>query len=232
MIEHILHNLPVKTSPVQERSEGAAFLRVARETYPVHAIIYVALNIPIGHAPKHFLHCTYGDSWAKQCTSQSAVPITPASLDAMFNSSIRWSHADAETSRHDEEKPDTHGFGIQVACTRGETAALIILSDASVLDSRQQNIIARDFRVLANYFHQHMLRIFGHDVSNEILITARELDCLKWIAAGKTAWEVSVILGITERTVRFHLNAAREKLYCATTTQAVAKAISQQLITI
>jgi DNA-binding CsgD family transcriptional regulator len=30
--------------------------------------------------------------------------------------------------------------------------------------------------------------------------------------------------------VRFHLNAAREKLDCLTTTQAVAKAVSQQLI--
>ena len=49
-------------------------------------------------------------------------------------------------------------------------------------------------------------------------------------AAGKTAWEASVILGISERTVRFHLNAAREKLDCATTTQAVAKAITQHLI--
>jgi LuxR family transcriptional regulator, quorum-sensing system regulator SinR len=43
-------------------------------------------------------------------------------------------------------------------------------------------------------------------------------------------WEASVILGISERTVRFHLNAAREKLDCATTTQAVAKAITQHLI--
>jgi DNA-binding CsgD family transcriptional regulator len=49
------------------------------------------------------------------------------------------------------------------------------------------------------------------------------------MAAGKTAWEVSTILGISERTVRFHLNAAREKLQCTTTTQAVAKAVSQQL---
>jgi DNA-binding CsgD family transcriptional regulator len=46
----------------------------------------------------------------------------------------------------------------------------------------------------------------------------------------KTVWEASVILGISERTVRFHLNAAREKLDCATTTQAVAKAITQHLI--
>ena len=39
-------------------------------------------------------------------------------------------------------------------------------------------------------------------------MSARELDCLKWTAAGKTAWEASVILGISEQTVRFHLNTA------------------------
>ena len=66
----------------------------------------------------------------------------------------------------------------------------------------------------------------------ELLISARELDCLKWTAAGKTALEASIILGISERTVRFHLNAAREKLDCVTTTQAVAKAIANQLIEI
>ena len=51
-------------------------------------------------------------------------------------------------------------------------------------------------------------------------------------AAGKTAWEVGTILGISERTVRFHLNAAREKLQCTTTTQAVARAVSEQLFVI
>jgi DNA-binding CsgD family transcriptional regulator len=39
-------------------------------------------------------------------------------------------------------------------------------------------------------------------------------------------------LGISERTVRFHLNSAREKLNCTTTTQAVAKAVAQQLIAV
>jgi DNA-binding CsgD family transcriptional regulator len=44
---------------------------------------------------------------------------------------------------------------------------------------------------------------------------------------GKTAWETSVVLGISERTVRFHRNAAGEKLDCATTILAVTKAITQ-----
>ena len=90
----------------------------------------------------------------------------------------------------------------------------------------------REFRILANYFHGHVLRMNGYDSNREILISARELDCLKWTAAGKTASEASIILGISERTVRFHLNAAREKLDCVTTTQAVARAIANQLIEI
>ena len=82
----------------------------------------------------------------------------------------------------------------------------------------------RECRILANYFHGHVLRMNGYDTDQDILVSARELDCLKWTAAGKTALEASIILGISERTVRFHLNAAREKLDCVTTTQAVAKA--------
>ena len=96
----------------------------------------------------------------------------------------------------------------------------------------KESIATRDLRVLMNYFHGQLLRINGVDADNEILMSARELDCLSWTAAGKTAWEASVILGISERTVRFHLNVAREKLKCTTTTQAVAKAISHQLIDI
>ena len=112
----------------------------------------------------------------------------------------------------------------------GESALLCIGGVMPADDwARQMPMLQRDFQILGNYFHQHIMRIYGHDASNEMLITARELDCLKWMAAGKTAWEASVILGISERTVRFHLNAAREKLNCLTTTQAVARVAQTHL---
>jgi DNA-binding CsgD family transcriptional regulator len=110
---------------------------------------------------------------------------------------------------------------------RGETAYFAVAS-SSALDSA--GVVLRECRILANYFHGHVLRMNGHDAQQELLISAKELDCLKWTAAGKTALEASIILGISERTVRFHLNAAREKLDCVTTTQAVAKAIAHHLI--
>jgi DNA-binding CsgD family transcriptional regulator len=122
---------------------------------------------------------------------------------------------------------------LSIPTTRSETALLGVA--ASLSDDEWTGFksgVVHDLRVLATYFHNHVLRLHGIDAAAEILISARELDCLKWTAAGKTAWEASRILGISERTVRFHLNSAREKLNCANTTQAVAIAVSQRMISV
>ncbi|HEX2255768.1 MAG TPA: helix-turn-helix domain-containing protein [Afifellaceae bacterium] len=65
-----------------------------------------------------------------------------------------------------------------------------------------------------------------------IKLSPREIECLKWAAEGKTAWETSHILSISERCVRFHLDQARGKLGCLTKVQAVAKAIAIGIVTL
>ncbi len=61
-------------------------------------------------------------------------------------------------------------------------------------------------------------------------LTPRENDCLLWAAQGKTADEISTILSISERTVRFHLRNVSEKLNTVNTTHSVALAVAQGLI--
>jgi len=56
-------------------------------------------------------------------------------------------------------------------------------------------------------------------------LTARESEVLRWSAAGKTADEIGRILGISERTVTFHITSSLTKLDVANKTQAVAKAM-------
>ncbi len=56
-------------------------------------------------------------------------------------------------------------------------------------------------------------------------LTEREAECLKWAAEGKTEWEISEILTISEHTADKHLSNARRKLRAANRTQAVANAI-------
>ncbi len=56
-------------------------------------------------------------------------------------------------------------------------------------------------------------------------LSLREQEVLRWTAAGKTAAEIGTILGISERTVTFHITGALVKLNVVNKTQAVAKAL-------
>jgi hypothetical protein len=50
------------------------------------------------------------------------------------------------------------------------------------------------------------------------------VQCLHWLAAGKTFSEAAIILDIAERTLRFHVGNAKKKLGVSTTMQAVVAA--------
>jgi LuxR family quorum sensing-dependent transcriptional regulator len=63
-------------------------------------------------------------------------------------------------------------------------------------------------------------------------LTERERDVLQWLAHGKTKWEVSTILGISENTVDTHMRHVRGKLDTSNTAQAVAEAIHRHEIKI
>src|ERR1043166_8798979 len=56
-------------------------------------------------------------------------------------------------------------------------------------------------------------------------LTLREREVLQWIAAGKSSWDVSVILGISERTVNWLISRAGRKLNAVNRTHAVVNAI-------
>ena len=63
-------------------------------------------------------------------------------------------------------------------------------------------------------------------------LTNREIEVLNWLKVGKTSWEISVILNISERCVNFHINNAKAKLDAVNRTQAVAVALGTHQITL
>lgn len=65
---------------------------------------------------------------------------------------------------------------------------------------------------------------------DEVRLTGRERDTLAWVAEGKSDWEISVILGLSETTVRFHVDNARRKLGAVNRTQAVARLAAARLL--
>jgi DNA-binding NarL/FixJ family response regulator len=58
----------------------------------------------------------------------------------------------------------------------------------------------------------------------------RETETLTWAARGKTSAEIALILGLSKRTVDFHIENARMKLGAATRIEAAIKAATSRLI--
>jgi DNA-binding CsgD family transcriptional regulator len=62
------------------------------------------------------------------------------------------------------------------------------------------------------------------------LLSPREREILAWTKDGKSRWEISRILAISDETVKFHLRNVMRKLGVTNRTQAVAVALSAGLI--
>jgi LuxR family quorum sensing-dependent transcriptional regulator len=85
-------------------------------------------------------------------------------------------------------------------------------------------------QLIGVYAHNRIRSLGRPRAEKRDLLTAREQEILRWAADGKTAWEISVILKISERTVKFHMIQASRKLNAVNRTSAVAKALAKGLI--
>ncbi|MET4261460.1 MULTISPECIES: helix-turn-helix transcriptional regulator [unclassified Bradyrhizobium] len=64
----------------------------------------------------------------------------------------------------------------------------------------------------------------------DVVLSAREKQCLLWVEEGKSSWEIGVILRVSENTVNFHLKNAMRKLEVTTRIQCAIKARRLKLI--
>ncbi|MCT4656607.1 MAG: autoinducer binding domain-containing protein [Cohaesibacter sp.] len=87
----------------------------------------------------------------------------------------------------------------------------------------------------------HLIGIYAHNQVRDLLKagqprrpakvpTPREIECLKWASMGKTSWDISQILMISQHTADWYLASAAKKLGAVNRTQAVAEALRLGLI--
>ena len=92
-------------------------------------------------------------------------------------------------------------------------------------------LLAGTTQLMAAYVHDATIRVIGENYTADTpSLTLREQECLVWAAAGKTAWETSLILSVAQATVVFHTENAKKKLNAKTLPQAVARAVMFGLI--
>lgn len=61
-------------------------------------------------------------------------------------------------------------------------------------------------------------------IPSDCVLSKREVECLRWAAIGKTDKEISMILGRSHATIRYHIHRAGEKLDSVNRAQTIFKA--------
>ncbi|MFU1553166.1 LuxR family transcriptional regulator [Aeromonas sp. A04] len=83
---------------------------------------------------------------------------------------------------------------------------------------------------LSVHVFEAVARVCLSDMPPREALSLRELEVCQWAAEGKQVSDIAQILGITPRTVTFHLNRVVEKLGASSKSQAISWALKQGLV--
>jgi DNA-binding CsgD family transcriptional regulator len=241
MSENNVFDLVERFSAAKQLNQGHAALHAALHSYGLEHLAYAAINLPNARRGPLFA-VTYSPEWQKHYIDRDYMnvdPVVQAGMGGILP--VDWGsidRADPIAKRFFGEaegfKVGPNGLSIPIRGRHGEFGLFNVTSTLSDKDWKGiKKNYTRDFMVLAYYFHAWALNAEGQENNTiEARLSVREKDCLRWRATGKSDWEISQILAISERTVKFHLESARAKLGATNTLHAVAKAMSRGLIII
>jgi LuxR family quorum sensing-dependent transcriptional regulator len=116
------------------------------------------------------------------------------------------------------------GFTVPMLTLDGQSAGFSIASDRGELPPHYRGRL----QLLAMYAFARALSLA--DMPPKVKLTPREADVLRWIAEGKSDWEIGMILRISEHTVDKMARQVRAKFNATNRTQAVALALRHGII--
>ncbi|WP_190304833.1 autoinducer binding domain-containing protein [Pseudomonas veronii] len=190
------------------------------------------LKVPLpSSASQYVLISNYPRSWEQKYVSENYFSQDPTVAHGLTRSiPLHWSAAQQqqhlafwEEARHYQLN---HGWCL--SSQRGPNAiGLLSVSRSRVyISTTELEHIENKLIWLTQLAHESMTRFFSEKCLPDIhrALTAREKETLRWTALGKTYVEISMILNIDTRTVKFHLVNAMRKLQASNKAEAAVKA--------
>jgi LuxR family quorum-sensing transcriptional regulator LasR len=130
-----------------------------------------------------------------------------------------------------DEMCTTCGVTFPIQSKQGDVALLSLSFDRSGQDiERYIHEILPCGSLLVTLVHEAMHDIVKSQLPQRPNLTKRETDVLKWVAAGKTSWEISRLLDISAHGVIFHVRNILLKFNVVSRHQAVLKGICLGLL--
>jgi DNA-binding CsgD family transcriptional regulator len=188
-----------------------------------------------------YFFSTWPQEWMDLYMREESMREDPIPIVASMNMMpFRWSEmiagrcgmAMSATQLHAFDIARTHGYceGVVVP-VHGPGAYLVVASYAGT-DPDTSPAAMTTLHVLTLHAHVRLASLYAADRQNSApapgtaALSAREIEALRCVLSGLSDEASAVRMGISARTVRFHLGNARQKLGARTRAQAVSAALT------
>lgn len=211
----------------------AVLAAAARELGFDYCAYGMRMPLPLSK-PATFMVNNYSPEWQARYAAAGYLSVDPTVAHGVASlNPLLWSEPLFAAARPLWEEARSHqlriGWAQSSRSATGSTGMLTLARSHEPLSEAELARSERDMIWLAHAAHEAMVRLHGQQ-RVQAPLSAREAEVLRWMADGKTSVEAANILGLSERTVNFHVANALLKLGSANKTAAVVKAALLGLI--
>jgi LuxR family transcriptional regulator, quorum-sensing system regulator CinR len=222
----------IDTTPEMEATVGKL-----RDLLDVSHLVYHSSKLGASPSVDPYIRLTYPDSWIKRYLQMGYIDIDPVIREGFLRTlPFDWRELEIKTAAEMAFLMDAlahnvgpHGYSVPVRSKHGHRALFSISFSRSEAEWREFLRSTQPALIqIANRLHK---RVIAEELGeSDLHLTTREIECLRWVALGKSAGEIADILKISSHTARDYLKSSRYKLDCVTSAQAVSKAVKLGLI--
>jgi LuxR family transcriptional regulator, quorum-sensing system regulator CviR len=182
------------------------------------------------------INVSYPDEWLYHYVENNYHLIDPIVKENFTNYSLQyWQDTYKKRGTPKKFVKGAEDFNLRKGYSIGQTN--LTLTEGSLFSFAGDSIehTARTEVVLRRII-PHLHRAFNQLLNKEekktrpVSLTGREREILLWLKEGKSTWDVSRILGISQDTVKFHLKNIYHKLNTTNRSHAIAVALGNKLI--
>ena len=188
----------------------------------------------VGARIQQIINCNFPPEYIQSL--QLSCGLTTSPIIAQWNSTKRPVLFEmAEQHTKSEWLENFVRFGLQNMAAHGQcdlhsrtTSYFTFCKIPGKLTPRHEDLLD----MLVPHLHAALTRALNGDKHESLtaktmlpVFTQREHEILEWLSAGKTNWEIAQVLGISDNTVKHHVQHILTKLNASTRAQAVAKVL-------
>ncbi|MFP5392838.1 MAG: helix-turn-helix transcriptional regulator [Gammaproteobacteria bacterium] len=185
------------------------------------------------------IESNYNPTWRQRYNSQQYAAIDPTVLHACSSlSPLLWSDDMYASEEQKQLKAEARAYGLAAGVTfpihsRNGNFGLLSLSLAHADEEAHRHVRAMLTwgTLLAAMTHEAMGRIVKDSSAVQVpKLTQRQVEVLRWIAEGKSNWEIARLVDISEHGVSYHVRNILLKFNVGCRHRAIAQAQAYGLL--